>query len=149
MKYKINDFILVTGKRQETLEEQIAVPTEISYGKAQNYGWKHKTREFTVFEQLNLFQKDEEKYYQVINDLFDFIDFVEILKFFVNNKLDTSKTYQIGNSFTANVIPKDDTIKLKIHFTGWEYSMHFDKFESSSYIAKFSKALQRCELWQE
>jgi len=149
MKFKIGDFIVYTEKKTEELSEQIAVPTKLSSGKPSEYKWQYKTRDIMVFDGLNFLEKKDGKYYRVITDLFEFIDLIELLKAFTGNKLDTSKTYQIGDSFTAKTAQKDGNISLSIHFKNYSYKLYLDKFECASYAAKFGKILQRCEAWQE
>lgn len=149
MQFNIGDFIVYTEKKTEELSEQIAVPTKLSSGKPSEYKWQYKTRDLTIFKRLNFLEKKDNKYYRVISDLFDFIDLIEILKAFTGNKLDTSKTYQIGDSFTAKTASKNGNMSLSIHFKNYSYKLYLDKFECSSLAAKFGKILQRCEAWQE
>ena len=150
MKFEIDDFVVYTKKMTETLDQMTLVPKKLSYQKTkvEEYELIPKTREFIVFHGLNLIEEDGE-YYRVIRDLFDFIDLIEILKAFSSNKLDTSKTYQIGDRFTAKTAQKDGNIRLSIHFKNYSYKLYLDKFECSSLAAKFGKILQRCEAWQE
>jgi len=149
MRFEIGDFIVTTDKKIEQLNEQIIVPASIQSGKPSHYKTKHKTREITVFNQLSLLEKKVGKRYIVISNLFEFIDLIEILKAFNSNKLDTSKTYQIGDIFTAKTVQKNGNITLSIHFKNYSYKLYLDKFECSSLAAKFSKILSRCEAWQE
>lgn len=149
MKYRIGDFRVITTQKTENLQGKIAVPTAIEGGRVGGYEFKNKTREFTVFQQLNLLEKKDGKYYRVINDIFDFIDLIELLKAFVSNKLELSKEYQISDSFTAKIAQIDGNIRFKIHFKNYTYSLFLTKFECNSLSAKFSKILQRCEAWQE
>lgn len=149
MQFNIGDFRVFTEKRIEELSEKIAVPRNIKNGKPSNYDFQYKTREVTIFVGLNLLEKKDDKYYRVINDLFYFIDLIELLKAFNSNKLDTDKEYQINDSFTAKTASKNGKISLKIHFKNYSYSLFLDKFECASYAAKFSKILQKCETWQE
>ncbi|MBD3842458.1 MAG: hypothetical protein IE909_11340 [Campylobacterales bacterium] len=149
MQFDIGDFRVFTSKEIEQLNEQVAMPTSLKNGKPSEYVWQYKTREITVFSGLNLLEKEDGKYYRVINDIFVFIDLIEIFKAFIGNKLDTSKTYQIGDSFTAKTAQKDGNMSLSIHFKNYSYKLYLDKFECSSLAAKFSKILQRCEAWQE
>jgi hypothetical protein len=147
--FKIGDFIVLTEKRTEKSSEQIAVPTNLEAGKPSEYKWKYKTREITVFKKLNLLDKTDGEYYQVISDLFDFIDLIELLKAFNGNKLDTNKQYKISDRFTALTASKNGKMSLRILFAGYTYSLYLDKFECSSLAAKFGKILQKCEAWQE
>jgi len=149
MRFNIGDFRVYTDKETEQLNEQIAVPTSLKSGKPSEYKWQHKTREITVFSGLNLLEKKEGKYYRVISDIFEIIDLMELLKAFNGNKLDTTKTYKIGKSFTAKTASKEGNMSLSILFTGYSHKLYLDKFECSSLAAKFSKILQRCEAWQE
>ena len=164
MQFNIGDFRVYTDKKTETLgcclirhnltgnrscDEQVAVPTSLQSGKPSEYKWQHKTRDITVFDGLNLREKKDGKHYRVISDLFDFIDLIELLKAFNGNKLDTSKIYQIGDSFNAKTAQKDGNMSLSIYFKDYSSKLYLDKFECSSLAAKFGKILQRCEAWQE
>jgi len=151
LKFKINDFIVYTKKVKIETDEKYPKPVKLSYSrsKVEEYDWAYKTREFSVFNGLGLLEKQENKYYEVIDDLFDFIDLVEVLKAFSSNKLNTNKEYNINNKFTAKTAQKNGDITLKILFTNYSYSLFLDKFECSSLAAKFLKILARCEAWQE
>lgn len=151
MQFKIGDFIVTTSKIEEQLQDKVAVPTKISSssGKPSEYVWNHKTREITLFKGLSLLEKDDDTYYSVVSELFDFIDLIELLKAFTSNKLDTSKKYKISDKFTSETAQKDGNMSLKIQFTNYSYALYLDKFECSSLAAKFGKILQRCEAWQE
>lgn len=149
MKFKIGDFIVYTEKTTEELSELIIVPTGLNSGKPSEYERRYKTRDLTIFQRLDLLEKKDGEYYRVISDLFEFIDLIEVLKGFNSNKLDTSKTYRIGDSFTAKTAQKNGNMCLSIYFTYYTYKLHLDKFECSSLAAKFSKILQRCEAWEE
>jgi len=148
MTFKFNDFIVQTESKIIELDEQIIAPISIdSYSSKPKMGWKYKTKEITIFKLCAI--KNNEQYYAVIFDIFIFIDFIEILKAFSGNKLNTSKEYHISNKFTARTAQKDGDMYLKIHFTNYSTNLYLDKFECSSLSAKFSKILQRCEAWQE
>ena len=149
MQFKIGDFRFYTKKITEQSNEQIAIPTTIKFGKPTEYEMQYKTREITVFSALALLEKEDGKYYKVIDDVFELIDFIELLKAFIGNKLITKKTYKIGDSFTATTATKNGNMSLSILFTGYSSKLYLDKFECSSLAAKFSKILQRCEAWQE
>jgi hypothetical protein len=149
MRFKINNFIVATSKKIEQLKEQIAVPNSINQGKPNEYRWENKKREFTVFQTLLLKEKKDNEYYVVIDDIFVFIDLVEILKAFNGNKLNTNKEYIIDKKFTAKIVQKNGDMSLKIYFKNYSYALYLDKYECSSLAAKFSKILQRCEPWQE
>jgi hypothetical protein len=96
---------------------------------------------------VKIFYKLEYKGKAVIDDLFELIDLIEILKGFSGNKLTTNKTYFIGD-VTAEVVQKDKVNYLLICFKD-ESKLYLDKFECSSLAAKLSKATARCEAWQE
>ena len=151
MKFKINDFIVYTKKMQEELQETYLKPI-FNYSnskKPDSYIEVPKKREFIVFNSLSLREKKDKKYYQVINDLFDFIDLIELLKAFSSKKLDVEKEYNINNKAAVKITQKDGKKYLSIHFTNYSYILYLDKFECTSYAAKFSKILSRCEAWQE
>ena len=149
MTFKIDNFIVKTENKTLYLDEKIPKPQSIEKGRTTDFKWKHKTKEITVFSLLSLFENKEQKYYRVLNDIFVFIDLIEVLKAHNGNKLDTEKEYNFSNVFTAKISRKDGNFTLKIHFKNYSNSLFLDKFECSSLAAKFSKILQRCEAWQE
>jgi len=151
MTFKINDFHVVTAQRIVELEETYFKPSKLSSSgaKIEKYVKVNKTREITVFNHISFYEQADETYYSVIDDVFIFIDFVEILKAFSNKKLDTNREYKIADAFTAQTAQSSGEIYLKIDFKNFSNSLFLDKFECSSFAAKFSKILQRCEAWQE
>lgn len=149
MKFKIGDFTVLTTKKEDILDTFIFIPTAIVDEKPGEYEQRYKTKEFTIFDGLNLLEKSDGKNYNVISDLFDFIDLIEVLKAFNGNKLDTDKEYQISDSFIAKTASAKGKMSLSIHFKNYSYKLYLDKFECSSLAAKFSKILQRCEVWQD
>ena len=155
MRFEVGDFRVYTKKEVEELYETYLKPVinpdfNSQYiKKTDKYIETNKRREFTVFDRLKLLETEDNKYYTVIADLFDFIDLIEILKAFAANKLDTEKIYNINNKFTAKVAQKDKKTSLSLHFENYSYKLYLDKFECSSLAAKFSKILSRCEAWEE
>ena len=150
MTFEIDDFILATDIKIVELEEQIIAPTKLSYNnKPEENRIKNKTKEITVFHHLLYLEKNDKKYHSVIDDIFVFIDLIEVLKAHNGNKLDTEKEYSFSNAFTAKISRKKRNFTLEIHFKNHSNSLFLDKFECSSLAAKFSKILQRCEPWQE
>jgi len=148
--YKFNDFIVEIESKIIETDEKIIAPIELDkYSSKAKMGWKQKTKEITVFDGLYFKEKSDKEYYLVISDIFTFIDFIEILKAFNGNKLNTSKEYKISDKFTAKTTQKDGDMFLKIHFKNYSNNLYLDKFECSSLAAKFSKIIQRCEVWQE
>ncbi len=148
MKFKFNDFIVYSEQKTVLLEEKIAAPQKIERGKTTNFEWENKTKEITIFDALDLLDKKEGEYYKVIDNLFDFIDFVEILKAHAGNKLDIEKEYKF-NKFFAKFTQKDRKKYISIHFKNYSYKLYFDQFEAMTLAAKFSKILGRVEPWQE
>jgi len=150
MRFDIGDFRLYTKKEFEILEETYFKPVfKYNSGRPDGYEEVHKNREFTVFDKLNLLEKKDNKYYRVIDNIFDFIDLIEILKAFSGNKLSTDKIYRINDKFEAKIVTKNKIISLFLYFKNYSYGLFLDKFECSSLVAKFLKILSRCEVWQE
>lgn len=151
MRFKIDDFIVITDIEIVELSEEMVVPTEVDKytKKPSGYVLRKKTKEITVFKSISYFDFDDKKYYLVIQDIFVFIDLIEVLKSFVSNKLNLQKEYNLSDKFTAKIAQKNGDITLKIHFKNFSNSLYMDKFECSSLAAKFSKILQRCEAWVE
>ena len=129
MEFKFNNFIVYTKQKTVLLEEKIAAPQKIERGKTTNFEWENKTKEITIFDALDLLDKKEGEYYRVINDLFDFIDLVEILKAHAGNKLDIEKEYKF-NKFFAKFAQKDRKKYISIHFKNYSYKLYFDQFEA-------------------
>ena len=151
MRFDIGDFRVYTKKISEKLDETYYKPIfkYSSSSRPDAYEEVNKTREFTAFDGLNLKEKKDNKYYNVINNIFDFIDLIEILKAFAGNRITTNKNYNINDKFEAKIVTKDKKISLFLHFKNYSDNLYLDKFECSSLAAKFSKILSRCEVWQE
>ena len=77
--------------------EQIAVPHSISNnGKPSDYKFEYKTRQIQIFKSLCYCSK------KIVITVFDFIDFIELLKAFNSNKLNSEKTYKFS-TYAAKV----------------------------------------------
>jgi hypothetical protein len=148
MKFNFNNFMVQTEQEEEQLSELISAPTSIENGKPTNYILKPKTRNLTVFKLLAFYENNKEQYFQVISDLFDFIDLIEVLKAYSGKRLEANKEYKF-NGFSAKIATKNEVSKLRVSFDNFETVIFLDKFECSSLAAKFSKVVQRCESWQE
>lgn len=151
MRFDIGDFRVYTKKEFEKLDETYYKPIfkYNSSSRPDGYEEVNKYREFTVFDGLNLLEKRDNKYYRVINNIFDFIDLIEMLKGFSGNRLTLKKKYNINDNFEAEIVTQNKKISLFLHFKNYSYNLYLDKFECSSLAAKFSKILSRCEVWQE
>ncbi len=150
MMLKFNDFIVKIDSRIIELDEKIIAPIELDkYNHKPKMGWKNKTKEITIFGSLLFLENKDKKYYQVISDIFVFIDLIEVLKGYGGKRLEPKKEYNFSDKFTAKTVQKNGETFLKIHFKNYSNSLYLDKFECSSLAAKFSKILQRCEVWQE
>ena len=100
-------------------------------------------KEINVFLALDFFEEE------ILDDVFELIEFVEFLKLFASNRLDTSVRYLLFDKIAANVATKEGKIKLKLYFADLDKTIFLDKFAASSLAAKFAKVLQRCVAWQE
>lgn len=151
MVFNIGDFRVYTKKESEKLDETYYKPIFHSTSDKRPRGYKkvNKIREFIIFDRLILLEKRDNEYYRVINDIFDFIDLIEMLKGFAGNRLTLKKKYNINDKFTGEVVTKNKKISLALHFKNYSYNLYLDKFECSSLAAKFSKILSRCEVWQK
>jgi hypothetical protein len=147
MIYKIDNFIVVTKEKIVETREKIIAPVDIDVGSRKKliYAKVNKTKNINIFAGLG--QKGDNRF--LIDDLFLFIDFIEVLKAFANNKLNTDKEYNFNDKFTAKVVSKNKIFYLKIRFKKLSFDLFYDKFEATSLSAKFSKILSRCEAWQE
>jgi len=148
MIFKFNNFITVIENEKIELREKVAVAISINNGKPSNYKMLNKTREITVFKILSYLNLEDKKSYRVIDDIFDFIDLIEILKAYAGKRLEKDTIYKL-KQFTAKIAFKNDIPKIKITFNNFKNHLLLDKFECSSLAAKFQKITQRCEAWQE
>ena len=161
MRFKFNNFEVNTEQLKIELDELYTKPLELEYNNARvrKYELVNKTKQITIFSNLKLFIKSRSYQKIVIDDLFEFIALIEILKAFSANKLDIEKKYR-EDSFTGEIVQKNKKFYLKIDLTDLEwndfvsdsdsdYVLFLDKFECTSLAAKFSKILSRCEVWQE
>ena len=93
MIFEINNFKIETAKKIEYLIDEILVPQNIIKGKPAKFNWEHKTREFVFFTNLYLKEEKDNEFRCVINDVFNFIDLIEVLKAFSSKKLNIDKVY--------------------------------------------------------
>ena len=100
----------------------------------------------TFFSALALFSPADDTHYIVIKDQIDLIFLIEILKAFANNKLNTSKTYEYKDIFTAKTVQKNGVISLSLHFTNFP-PLYLDKFECNAIASSFQRVLSQCAIW--
>jgi len=119
IKFKFNDnFIATICKSEELLHDEILVPTTIKLGKPSGFEFKYKSREYYVLQDL--------KYNNclVANNRFSFNNFIVFLRAFINNKLNTKKSYSNNSChgiYTICVINNRDSdniyeVSLNIKF---------------------------------
>ena len=141
MKFNFNDFTVIAKQKNKIYsDEKIAIPTEIKNGKPHNYEIKHKTKTYSIFTSV-IYKNDV-----FIDDIFDFIDLVEILKAFSSNKLNPDKKYKFNN-FDAKLTKQKNVFYLHFEIKE-EHKLYLDKFEATALAAKFSKILQKLDIFQ-
>ena len=139
MIFKFNNFAVTTSAGRIQTDEQIAVPNSISNGKPSDYKFEYKTRQIQIFKSLYYRSK------KIVITVFDFIDFIELLKAFNSNKLNSEKTYKFS-TYDAKVVSKEKIFYLCLIIPG-EKKLYLDKFEASSLAAKFGKILQKLDIF--
>jgi hypothetical protein len=78
-------------------------------------------------------------------DIFDLIEFAEVLKAFNGNKMDTSRLYDFS-FFTAKIKSEDQKVTLSIMIKSFSnLYFKFDKLEAQILAAKISKVLSKLE----
>jgi len=90
------------------------------------------------FHKLNVLHSKDNKLYTTIVTLSEFIAFIEILKAFPANRLDSSKTYEFEH-FKARLSQKDKKHYVEIHFNNFQHKHYFDKVEASIFAAQLQK----------
>ena len=83
---------------------------------------------------------------EITSDIFEFIDFIEILKAFSNKKLEKNKEYKFKN-FKASLKQKQGISYVYIVIRKDEF--YFDKFKATTTSVKLQKLLARLEVWPE
>jgi mRNA-degrading endonuclease HigB of HigAB toxin-antitoxin module len=144
MQFQFNNFVLFTEQVVQQLADEYIVPTKVEYLKPKDYKKIYKTKTITVLDKVGFLNSTTNKYILVFDNLFDFIDFIEILKAFSNKKLD-SKIYKL-KKFEATIKQKDNNHYLAVTFTDLDV-VYYDKFESLALASKFQKIISRCEAW--
>ena len=85
---------------------------------------------------------------KITSDIFEFIDFIEILKAFSNKKLEKDKEYKFKN-FKASLRQDKGVSYLYIVILEDEDEFYFDKFKATTTSVKLQKLLARLEVWPE
>jgi hypothetical protein len=151
IRFKFNDFIVFVEEQKIEKDEKYLHPIKLNSDKTRvrEYELRNRVKEFIAFTGLSFLDKEDEKFYIVISDLFDFIEFVELLKAFSSKKLVPEETYNISDKLEARIARKNGVSYLSIQFKNYSDKLFLGKFQCSSLAAKFSKILSRCEPWQE
>lgn len=88
----------------------------------------------------------ETTYFPLTKELLDVIEFIEILKAFSNNKLNTKKQYELS-FFTAKIknCEESNTPILSIKLSNNSF-ITYDKTEAQILSSKLSKVISKCEV---
>jgi len=136
----IDSYFSVEVLREKiNLDEKVLVPTERG-GKE----WKNKEKEIIVFSEL-CYGVEERPVIQ--NNIFQLIDFIELLKAFSSNKLQQKKDYRINENIVGRIGMKNGFVTLRLDFLHYD-PIRFEKYECSALAAKLSKILSKCEPWR-
>ncbi|MEA2011881.1 MAG: hypothetical protein U9O87_02170 [Verrucomicrobiota bacterium] len=141
MTFEFDGYTIATEQINLQLNETYFAPTKIKLGRPGEFVKKHKSKEVTQFAGL---------YYKrniVTENLFYFIDLIEILKAYSNKKLELRKEYKFEN-FNAKIVSsqKDKTEHLRINFYRGDQRVYYHKFDCMRLSAKMNKVLSKCEL---
>ena len=142
-KIKIDNFTFFLYKKKEeqkTLDQISAIAEFNVYDNTpREYKKTFKSKEIVTFAGM---------YYRnilALEDIFDFIALNEAIKGFAGNRYTSSKKYKITDYITANMIDSKGLKILKLTINDQELLL--DKLECSILSAKFSKIIQKCDLW--
>jgi len=142
-KIKIDDFTFFLYKKkveQKTLDQISAIAEFNVYDNSpKKHKRAYKSKEITTFGGM---------FYLgilILKDIFDFIALNEAIKGFAGNRYTSSKKYKITDYITANMIDSKGLKMLKLTMNDQELLL--DKLECSILSAKFSKIIQKCDLW--
>lgn len=146
MIHNFDNFAILLEQKSIKLNEKIAVPQSIKNGKTTDFKLENKTKNITILEAFAYFKNSEEQYIILTKNLFEVIEFIEILKGYSSKKLDPNKEYELA-FFSAKIVTKNDIDKLRISFSFDDFLL--DKIECNILAAKIQKTISRCEPWQE
>ncbi len=147
MIYSFDNFAIQLKQKSIKLDEEIAVAKSIKNGKITNFKWENKTKNITILKAFAYRKNDDEKYLLLTKNLFEVIEFIEVLKGYASKKLNPIKEYSFS-FFSAKISEKNKIEKLRISLKDFD-DLFFDKLECNILVAKFQKTIQRCEPWQE
>ena len=147
MKKIIEDFHIITGNTTKEFETtQLRMTNAVKYGSKYNFDY-NLIPDYKHYEFMESFSVIISKIsYQLTTEILDVIEFIEILKAFANNKLNTDKQYELS-FFTAKVKNNKESnsvvlsIKLSI-----DSFITYDKAEAQILSAKLSKVISKCEV---
>jgi hypothetical protein len=120
MEYRFNNFVILTTKEEYKTNFKVIA-------------WKET--------------ENQKEYTELTKDMFSLIDFIEVLKGFTANKMDTSTLYEF-EFFTAKVKGggEDKRVVLSIKFTKLNKFIQVDKLKAQIIASKISKVISRVEL---
>ena len=131
---KFDNFIIILAVKKEVFNERNVVQ-DLEGNRKEVFKYRH----FTTLHKMN-YHNDT-----IVNDVFEFIEFIETLRAFSSKKLRPKENYKF-KKFTAQIKHKHEMSYLHLVFESSD--KYLDSFECSMLVSKFSKVLQRCEAWQ-
>lgn len=139
MTFKFNDFTIETTTNTQVFRTQTIKPQGVKNEKPNNYKIENDYRNYN---KLASFLYNDNV---LTKDIFDLIEFTEVLKAFNGNKMDTSRQYDFS-FFTAKIKPDEQKVVLSIMIKAFSnLYFKFDKLEAQILAAKISKVLTKLE----
>ena len=148
MRKIIEDFCITTESTIKVFETtQYRITNVSKNGSKYNFDY-NQVPDYKHYEFLETFgfRNSETNYIPLTEEILDVIEFVEILKAFSNNKLNTKKQYELS-FFTAKIKNSEDSNSpiLSIKLSNNSF-ITYDKTEAQILSAKLSKVISKCEV---
>jgi hypothetical protein len=132
-KILINEILITNGR---------IVPTATNGDKTIK-GWGFREEKQTHYYFNTLFYLDT----PIINNIFEFIKLIELLKLYNSNKLNKDEDYIINSQVNGSLKQKNGKVTLNLKFL--DKNIFLSKFECAGLIASFNKILSKLEFEEE
>ncbi len=137
------DFIIKLDNIEVELDKEIVVPTEVNGNKPSGYVARKQTKTVIYFKYLGFATTND--YEILIDDIFECLALIEVLKGYNYNKLSQDVKYDF-KSFSAKAVKKDKTTKLRIVFHKVNKTIYISKVHCIILATQINKLIHKCEV---
>ena len=138
-------FIIKIDKQEIELVKEVIAPIDVDKnGKLTKYGKKLQTREAIHFKFFGFTNNHEDTI--LINDIFECLAFIEIIKEYNYNKLNKDVDYDF-NSFKVKAVKRKNINKLRIIFHKTNDTLYMSKVHCVILATQLTKIIHKCEVY--